>query len=76
MSEPQLLTTRQVGAILGVHPATVTRWLVSRRLRGFRLPSGYWRVDRKSITRMQESHHVEDQSLFEKFDSGNLDIDD
>lgn len=50
------LTTADVAEALGVHQKTVRRWLVSGRLRGFKVPGGsqqHWYISRAEIDRVR-----------------------
>lgn len=42
-SPPALLTTREVAALLRVHPKTVDRWRQAGKIRGRLTPGGHWR---------------------------------
>ena len=51
-ADDELLTTREVAAVLKVSPQTVARMAKTERLPGFRLPGGReWRFRRSEITR-------------------------
>jgi excisionase family DNA binding protein len=50
--EERYYTTRQVAERLGVHEATVRRWLEEGRLRGVKLPGGRsWRITETELNR-------------------------
>jgi excisionase family DNA binding protein len=49
-------TTTEVATLLGVHKKTVRRWLLTGRLRGFKLPGAgqqHWYVTTSEIERLR-----------------------
>jgi excisionase family DNA binding protein len=43
LTAPQLLNRREVAALFGVAPRTITRWATSGRLTPLRTPGGHFR---------------------------------
>jgi excisionase family DNA binding protein len=57
MSEPnQFLNRRQVAALFGVAPSTVTRWAREGLLTAIRTPGGQYRFPAEEMRRLAETH--------------------
>lgn len=47
--EETFYTAEEIAAILKVTESTVTKWLRTKKLRGFKLGSGEWRVRKTNL---------------------------
>lgn len=47
--EETFYTAEEVAAILKIEKGTVTKWLRTKKLRGFKLGSGEWRVRKSTL---------------------------
>jgi len=54
MAEKKYYTRAETAVILGVHPRTVQRWLLSGKLKGARLGKA-WKVSEDDITAFYEA---------------------
>jgi len=54
MAEKKYYTRAEAAVILGVHPRTVQRWLLSGKLKGARLGKA-WKVSEDDITTFYEA---------------------
>ena len=46
------LTPQEAARELGVDRSTVTRWLLTDKLAGWRTAGGHWRIPRTEVTRL------------------------
>ena len=49
-----MYTTSQVAALLGVHPKTVKRWVLTGKLMATRTPGGHYRFSEASVNALQK----------------------
>ncbi len=54
----RLLSAREVGETIGVHPETVLRWWRAGQLPGYRLANGILRFSEQEIDAWLEQHHT------------------
>ena len=47
-----ILTPAEAASMLGVHPATLARWVDEGHLRAFRTPGGHRRIPRGEVERL------------------------
>lgn len=60
--EETFYTAEEVATILKVKEETVTKWLRTKRLRGFKLGSGDWRIRESSLrTFIEEREKQQDK---------------
>lgn len=52
------LTSRDVAVYCQVSKSTVLEWIKSGRLKAFRLPSGHYRIDKKSFREFLEKWNM------------------
>ncbi len=52
------LTSRDIASYCQVSKSTVLEWIKSERLKAFRLPSGHYRIDKKSFKDFLEKYDM------------------
>jgi excisionase family DNA binding protein len=55
-TERKVLTTAEAGEILSVSDETIKRYFANGRLKGFKLPGGYYRIFRSSVDELMNGH--------------------
>ncbi len=47
--QKELLTPEEAARLLKVNPATVRAWLREGKLKGVKLPGGFWRISEEAL---------------------------